>query len=65
MNLSIHPMTLVRGSYSITAFINLPKIRQVDIAEDVCKFKVLDNSSYLSKHGEFDYGNVFGQYKWK
>lgn len=65
MTLSIDPNTLVRGNYSVHAFINLPKVRQIDIVEDVCKFIVVDPDSYLSKHGEYDYGNVFGRYVWK
>ncbi|WP_332018613.1 ABC transporter ATP-binding protein [Kaistella sp.] len=65
MSLSIEPNTLVRGSYSIHAFINQPKVAQLDIAEDVCKFTVIDPGSYLSKHGEYDYGSVFGRYVWE
>ncbi|WP_277110324.1 polysaccharide ABC transporter ATP-binding protein [Chryseobacterium taklimakanense] len=64
MTLSIEPNTLVRGSYSIHAFINQPKVAQLDVAEDVCKFTVIDPGSYLSKHGEYDYGSVFGRYMW-
>lgn len=64
MTLTIEPNTLVRGNYSIHAFINEPKIAQLDVIEDVCKFTVLDPDSYLSKHGEYDYGSVFGKYKW-
>lgn len=65
MTLSIDSNTLVRGNYSLHAFINLPKVRQIDVVEDVCKFTVVDPDSYLSKHGEYDYGNVFGRYIWK
>lgn len=65
MVLSIEPNTLVRGNYSIHAFINQPKIAQLDVAEDVCKFTVTDADSYLSKHGEYDYGSVFGRYQWR
>jgi lipopolysaccharide transport system ATP-binding protein len=65
MTLSIEPNTLVRGNYSIHAFINQPKVAQLDVAEDVCKFTVIDPDSYLSKHGEYDYGSVFGKYKWQ
>ena len=65
MTLTIEPKTLVRGKYSIHAFINQPKIAQLDVAEDVCKFVVTDPDSYLSKHGEYDYGSVFGRYKWE
>lgn len=65
MTLSIEPNTLVRGNYSIHAFINQPKVAQLDVAEDVCKFTVIDPDSYLAKHGEYDYGAVFGRYSWK
>ena len=65
MTLSIEPNTLVRGNYSIHAFINQPKVAQLDVAEDVCKFTVIDPGSYLSKHGEYDYGSVFGRYVWE
>lgn len=64
MTLTIEPKTLVRGKYSIQAFINQPKIAQLDMVEDVCKFVVTDPNSYLAKHGEYDYGSVFGRYKW-
>ncbi|KMQ72136.1 ABC transporter ATP-binding protein [Chryseobacterium koreense] len=65
MTLSIDPKTLVRGNYSIHAFINKPKVAQIDVAEDVCKFTVVDSDSYLAKHGEYDYGSVFGRFTWK
>ncbi len=64
MSLSIEPNTLVRGNYSIHAFINQPKVAQLDVAEDVCKFTVIDPESYLSKHGEYDYGSVFVKHQW-
>ncbi|MGS0748166.1 ABC transporter ATP-binding protein [Halpernia sp. GG3] len=65
MTLTIEAGNLVRGNYSIHAFINQPKIAPLDVAEDVCKFTVIDAGSYLSKHGEYDYGSVFGRYTWK
>ena len=64
LNLRIESKTLVRGSYSIHAFINQPKVARLDEVEDVCFFNVIDNGSYLSKHGEYNYGSVFGNYKW-
>jgi len=64
MYLSISPNTLVRGTYSIHTFINEPKIQRHDVAEDVCKFVVIDSSSYLSKHGSYDYGSVFVKHTW-
>ena len=65
LNLSIEPQTLVRGKYSIHAFINQPKVARHDEVEDVCKFTIIDSDSYLSKHGEYDYGSVFGKYTWQ
>ena len=62
--LTIGAKTLVRGEYSIQAFINQPKIEQIDKVEDTCNFTIIDPSSYLSKHGEYDYGVVFGNYTW-
>lgn len=64
MQLVIKPAFLVRGDYSLHAFINNPKIEQLDVAEDVCNFKIIDNGSIMSKHGDYDYGSVFGQYEW-
>lgn len=64
MVLRIEPKTLVRGDYSIHAFINQPKIEQVDVVEDICSFRIIDSASYLSKHGNYDYGQVFGRYSW-
>ncbi|WBV59575.1 ABC transporter ATP-binding protein [Chryseobacterium camelliae] len=65
MILTLEPNLLARGKYSIHAFINQPKIQQLDVAEDVCKFVVIDTGSYLSKHGDYDYGAVFGKYHWE
>lgn len=65
MVLTIEAMSLVRGNYSLHAFINIPKIQQLDVAEDVCNFSVYDSGSWLSKHGEYDYGPVFGRYSWQ
>ncbi|QIL78083.1 polysaccharide ABC transporter ATP-binding protein [Hymenobacter sp. HDW8] len=63
-SLVIEANTLVRGDYSLYAFVNLPKIAQLDVVEDVCNFKVIDAGSIMSKHGEHDYGVVFGRYSW-
>lgn len=64
IRLSIEGSFLVRGDYSIHTFINVPKIENFDMQEDICSFTVFDNGSLLSKHGNFDYGQVFGKYSW-
>ncbi|MBC7629033.1 ABC transporter ATP-binding protein [Ferruginibacter sp.] len=64
MVLSIHPNTLVRGSYTIYTFIHKPNTEQIDVAEDVCRFSVIDNNSWLNIHGDYDYGNVFANVSW-
>lgn len=65
VQLVIESNFLVRGSYSIHAFIHKPRTEQIDIAEDVCNFKIIDNGSDLLIHGDYDYGNVFGRINWK
>jgi lipopolysaccharide transport system ATP-binding protein len=64
MVLKINSHFLVRGEYSITAFINIPKIGPRHYIEDVCNFSITDQTSNMSKHGDYDYGNVFGSYEW-
>jgi lipopolysaccharide transport system ATP-binding protein len=65
MAVVIEAKTLVRGNYSICAFINQPNIARIDEAEDVCNFEIIDNGSPMLKHGDYDYGGVFGRGKWK
>jgi lipopolysaccharide transport system ATP-binding protein len=62
--LKISPKTLVRGKYSIHAFIHIPCVKQIDVAEDVCMFSVSDKDSFLSKHNSYDYGKIFANVTW-
>jgi lipopolysaccharide transport system ATP-binding protein len=62
--LKINPNFLVRGKYSLQAFIHIPRIKQEDIVENVCQFEIFDNESALVKHGGYDYGSVFGNFTW-
>jgi lipopolysaccharide transport system ATP-binding protein len=55
---------LVRGKYTIYAFINQPNVARIDEAEDVCNFEIIDNNSNMLKHGDYDYGGVFGRGEW-
>lgn len=64
IKLRIDKNFLVRGDYSINTFIHKPKTEQIDIAEDVCHFSILDNGSPLNIHGSYDYGSVFLSGKW-
>lgn len=64
MKVAVDAHTLVRGHYSIRAFINQPNIARIDEVDDVCSFEVIDNGSQMMKHGSFDYGSVFGRGKW-
>ncbi|MEO6722027.1 MAG: ABC transporter ATP-binding protein [Ferruginibacter sp.] len=61
----IEPHFLTRGSYSIHTFIHKPGIEQIDVAEDVCNFSIIDNGSSLKIHGDYDYGSIFGRMNWK
>ena len=63
--LQIISPALVRGQYSINAYINIPNIGFLDVVEDVCKFTVIDGRSIMSKHGAWDYGMVISKYFWR
>jgi lipopolysaccharide transport system ATP-binding protein len=65
MSVVIEPGSLVRGGYSITAFINQPNIVRFDEVDDVCNFEVIDTGSNMVKHGDYDYGSVFGRGRWE
>lgn len=65
LTLIIPSETLVRGDYSLMVMINLPGVGALDEAEDVCNFTVIDTDSFLAKHGEWDYGNVFVRHAWE
>jgi lipopolysaccharide transport system ATP-binding protein len=62
--LEIEPRFLTRGDYMIHTFIHIPNAYQLDIAENICHFSITDTDSDLSVHGEYDYGSVFGRFKW-
>ena len=64
VKLEIPPKTLVRGNYSIHAFIHKSNSEQIDVAEDVCAFSVLDNESKYLIYGDYNYGSVFIDTKW-
>ena len=64
MKMVIDAKVLVRGSYSIHAFLNQPHVARLDEVEDVCYFEIIDNGSPMLKHGSYDYGDVFGKGDW-
>ena len=64
MTLQIEERFLTRGRYSLHTFIHIPKVEQIDVAKDVCGFTITDATSSLAIHGSYEYGNVFGNYKW-
>ncbi len=64
MRVTIEPKTLVRGNYSLCAFINQPNVTRIDEVNDVCGFEVTDTGSPMLKHGGYDYGSVFGRGEW-
>ncbi|MEO5647588.1 MAG: ABC transporter ATP-binding protein [Chitinophagaceae bacterium] len=65
IQLTIEPNFLVRGNYSIHAFIHKPNTEEIDVVDDVCNFSVIDNGSEFLIHGDYDYGKVFGRCSWK
>lgn len=64
IRLNIDNNFLVRGNYKIDAFIHKPQIEVIDIVKDICHFVIIDNNSPLGIHGNYNYGKVFGKYKW-
>lgn len=63
--LHLNSRFLTRGSYTIHTFIHIPKVHQIDVAMEVCSFSIIDTSSKFVIHGDYDYGNVFGNYSWE
>jgi lipopolysaccharide transport system ATP-binding protein len=64
LKLKLNKRFLTRGVYCIHTFIHKPRIEQIDVALDVCQFTITDATSELAIHGNYEYGNVFGNYKW-
>lgn len=64
MILKLDKMFLTRGHYNLHTFIHIPRVEQIDVANDVCGFNISDATSNLSIHGGYEYGNVFGNYEW-
>jgi lipopolysaccharide transport system ATP-binding protein len=65
IKLAIDAEFLVRGEYFINAFIHVPKQSRIDEVDEVCLFEIIDDKSKLSKHGQYNYGQVFGRGEWK
>lgn len=64
ITLRIKSNFLTRGHYSLQTFIHIPTIFQLEALDDVCHFSILDINSSFVIHGDYNYGNVFGQYEW-
>jgi lipopolysaccharide transport system ATP-binding protein len=64
MILKIDAGFLVRGHYSIQAYVNKAQTEYIDKVDDECAFEVLDNGSPLNVHGRYDYGKVFSPSHW-
>ena len=62
--LEISPFFLVRGKYYLNGFIHEPKIIDIEQTGDICSFSVVDYESEFATYGDFNYGVVFGKYKW-
>jgi lipopolysaccharide transport system ATP-binding protein len=55
---------LTKGTYYLEVMINVPKHGPIEHLKDVIKFEILDDRSWMFKHGDFDCGCVFGNYAW-
>ena len=65
ITLEILPNFLTRGGYYVQAIIYRPAICQYDFVETACFFEVVDDGSAFTHLETFDYGCVFGSYRWK
>ena len=64
LTLRIDKNFLARGTYSLQTFIHIPTVFQLEALDDICHFTVTDISSPLAIHGDYNYGNVFGNCTW-
>lgn len=64
LTLRIDKNFLARGNYSLQTFIHIPTVFQLEALDDICHFAVTDISSPLAIHGDYNYGNVFGNCAW-
>lgn len=62
--ITIDSWCLTRGVYTLEVFIQRVKFGRIVDLQDVTCFHIIDEISELSKHGNWDYGNTFGKYKW-
>lgn len=62
--LELESQFLTRGMYTMDAFIHIPRQFQAFALKDVGMWEVNDNDSELAIHGTYNYGVVFGNYKW-
>jgi lipopolysaccharide transport system ATP-binding protein len=65
LTLTIEKEFLTRGTYSLNCIIYIPGITQYDYIESCCSFSVTDAGSNFSHLETFDYGTVFGKYRWE
>jgi lipopolysaccharide transport system ATP-binding protein len=64
IDLMIEKFFLVRGNYSLQCIIYVPGIKQYENIEECCFFEILDKGSPFSHLENFDYGIIFGKFKW-
>ena len=55
---------LTRGLYTLDVFIHIPRQFQAFALKEVTSWEIIDNDSELAVHGNYNYGVVFGNYKW-
>jgi len=62
--IKLHGNQFTKGSYYIQVMINVPKAPSYQNLDDIIKFEILDDESWMFKHGNYDCGSVFGNYTW-
>lgn len=64
MTLEIAANFLTRGNYAMSCYIHIPRLERIETLDNCCQFNVTDATSSLVIHGNYNYGPVFGNFKW-
>jgi hypothetical protein len=64
MTLEIAANFLTRGNYAMSCYIHIPRLERIETLDNCCQFSISDATSALVIHGNYNYGPVFGNFKW-
>jgi lipopolysaccharide transport system ATP-binding protein len=56
---------LTSGDYSVLMALHIPNVETLDLADEVCRFAILDTGSEMALHEGKDFGCVFAKCRWE